>query len=235
MTRTSRVCVWTLTLALGSAALEPVWAWRAGSAQDQPPPLTPAQQQEFQRRLQEEDRRRIAEEERKNQERFRLTPLSVEIVVTRFQGDKKISSVPYTLAVNANESTGAAGGGVAQIRMGASVPVSSIAAPRGGPTGPVGPLTGPVNYRDIGTNIDCSAQRVADGSFQLRISVEDTSVYTNIQDKTTPTIGEMPVFRKFSSTNMLVMSDGQTREFTAATDRVSGEIVRVAVTLRVVK
>jgi hypothetical protein len=45
----------------------------------------------------------------------------------------------------------------------------------------------------------------------------------------------MPVFRKFSSTNMLVMRDGQTREFTAATDRVSGEVVRIAVTLRVVK
>jgi hypothetical protein len=34
---------------------------------------------------------------------------------------------------------------------------------------------------------------------------------------------------------MLVMKDGQTREFTAATDRVSGEVVRISVTLRVVK
>ena len=29
-----------------------------------------------------------------------LVPLEIEIVISRFQGDKKISSVPYVLAVN---------------------------------------------------------------------------------------------------------------------------------------
>jgi hypothetical protein len=45
----------------------------------------------------------------------------------------------------------------------------------------------------------------------------------------------MPVFRSFRSTNTLVLRDGQTRQFTAATDRVSGEVVRIDVTLNVVK
>ena len=128
------------------------------------------------------------------------------------------------------------GGGVAQLRMGADVPVPSIVAPKDNPAGPAGPMPGPVNYRTSGRVSTATRRRMKDGAFQLRISVEDTSVVHKCQDKATPgPRPEMPVFRKFSSTNMLVMKDGQTREFTAATDRVSGEVVRIAVTLRVVK
>jgi Sigma-70 region 2 len=161
----------------------------------------------------------------------RLVPLSVDVTVTRFQGEKKISSMPYMLAVNANKLGQA---GPALLRMGAKVPVSTIAAPPGNAAGPTGPLAGPVNYQDIGTNIDCTAKVVEEG-FELRVSVSDTSVYASIQDKATPTVGDMPVFRSFQSTNTLVLKDGQSREFTAATDRVSGEVIRIAVTLRVVK
>ena len=161
----------------------------------------------------------------------RLVPLSVDVMVTRYQGDKKISSMPYMLAVNANKLGQA---GPALLRMGAKVPVPTIAAPPGSPAGPAGPMPGPVNYQDIGTNIDCTA-KVVDQGFELRISVSDTSVYANIQDNATPTVGNMPVFRSYQSTNTLVLKDGQSREFTAATDRVSGEVIRIAVTLRVVK
>jgi hypothetical protein len=38
-----------------------------------------------------------------------------------------------------------------------------------------------------------------------------------------------------TAANNLVLRDGQTRQFTAATDRVTGEVVKVDVTLRVVK
>ena len=161
----------------------------------------------------------------------RLVPLSVDVMVTRYQGDKKISSMPYMLAVNANKLGQA---GPALLRMGAKVPVPTIAAPPGSPAGPAGPMPGPVNYQDIGTNIDCTA-KVVDQGFELRISVSDTSVYANIPDNATPTVGNMPVFRSYQSTNTLVLKDGQSREFTAATDRVSGEVIRIGVTLRVVK
>jgi hypothetical protein len=211
---------------LATAAIERVAAQEPGK-------LTPAQMQEIDRKMAAEARRQQEEARRAQLEELRLTPLSVDIVVARYQGEKRVSRLPYTLAVNANEM--ARGGGVAQLRMGANVPVPSIAAPKDNPAGPAGPMPGPVNYQEIGTNIDCSAQRMKDGGFQLSITVSDTSVYNNVDDQTTPTVGGMPVFRKFSSTNMLVMKDGQTREFTAATDRVSGEVVRVAVTLRVVK
>ena len=161
----------------------------------------------------------------------RLVPLSVDVIVTRYQGDKKISSMPYMLAVNANKLGQA---GPALLRMGAKVPVPTIAAPPGNPAGPAGPMPGPVNYQDIGTNIDCTA-KVVDEGFEVRISVSDTSVYANIPDNATPTVGNMPVFRSYQSTNTLVLKDGQSREFTAATDRVSGEVIRIGVTMKVVK
>ena len=162
----------------------------------------------------------------------RLVPLSVDVTVMRYQSEKKISSMPYMLAVNANKLGNA---GPALLRMGAKVPVPAIAAPAGNSSG--APAVTPpvsVNYQDIGTNIDCTA-KVVDEGFELRMSVSDTSVYANIQDKATPTVGNMPVFRSYQSTNTLVLKDGQSREFTAATDRVSGEVIRIAVTLRVVK
>ena len=47
-----------------------------------------------------------------------VTPLKVSVVVARFQGEKKLSSLPYTLSVNA--------GSRATLRMGAKVPVMMI-------------------------------------------------------------------------------------------------------------
>ena len=158
-----------------------------------------------------------------------LIPLDLQIVVARYQGDKKVSSLPFSVAVNANDPA------ASQLRMGAKVPVPSMMAPKGNSTGMSGPMPGPVHYQDVGTAIDCNAKSLDTGRFQVWVSVEDTSVYTNAQDGTTPTVGEMPVFRSFKSKNTLVLSDGQTRQFTAATDRVNGEVVKIDVTLRVVK
>ena len=91
----------------------------------------------------------------------RLVPLSVDVLVTRYQGDKKISSMPYMLAVNANKLGQA---GPALLRMGAKVPVPTIAAPPGNPGGPAGPMPGPVNYQDIGTNIAATRRWSTRGS-----------------------------------------------------------------------
>src|SRR5215216_1585525 len=77
-----------------------------------------------------------------------ITPLDVEVVISRYQGDKKISSLPYSLSVNAGGR-----GERTSLRMGASVPMPSMAPP----TVDGKPVTGmlqvnPVTYQDIGTN-----------------------------------------------------------------------------------
>jgi hypothetical protein len=171
-----------------------------------------------------------------------LIPLKVLVVVSRYQGEKKISSLPYTLSVNADDGpytdvTGAINsnpGGMVQLRMGAEVPVPAMAMPvvEGKPL----PTAGPVQYRKIGTDIDSSARILGDGRFSVYLSIEDTSVYADGQ--TAPglaRLNDIPTFRTFRSSTKLVLKDGESTQFTAATDKVSGETTRIDVTLTVMK
>jgi hypothetical protein len=159
-------------------------------------------------------------------ERGPLVPLDIEVVISRYQGEKRISSVPYQLAVNAE-------GGESKLRMGSEVPV--YAAIQTAPAAKDQPgLVRSYNYRSIGTTITSSARSAPDNRFEISLYVEDSSVYTG-SDKAVPGSEGIPVFRNFNSTNTLLLRDGQTRQYTAAVDRVSGEVVKVEVTLRIVK
>jgi hypothetical protein len=158
------------------------------------------------------------------------TPIEVEIVMSRYQGDKKVSSLPYLLTVNASDRTEET-----RLRMGASVPVPSM-APATGPDGKpitLGGFPSPVTYQDVSTEIDCRARPLGDGRFELFISVSDRALATSQEPNAT--IGNLPVIRTFQSSNSIILRDGQTRQFIAAADRITGEVVRVDVTLRVVK
>jgi hypothetical protein len=92
------------------------------------------------------------------------------------------------------------------------------------------------NYQNIGTQIDCSAIQAGDGRFELNISIEDSSIYVDDQVvKGVAKGNEPPIFRSFRSRNDLILRDGQSTEFTAATDRISGEVIRIDVTLKIMK
>ena len=93
------------------------------------------------------------------------------------------------------------------------------------------PAGGPVQYQDVGTNIDCTATALDDGRFMLTVSVEDTSVYPDDQGAAKGN----PSFRSFRVADTMTLRNGETTQFTAATDKVSGEQTRVDVTLTVVK
>ena len=154
-------------------------------------------------------------------------PLKVQIVIARYQGEKKISSMPYTLTMNANNR--------ANLRMGTKIPVMMVSsvgdvkAPDGKPI----PQVGPIQYQDVGTNIDCGSTVLDDGRILLGITVEDTSVYPEEQIPG-GTKGN-PAFRSFRATNSMVLRNGETGQFTTATDKVTGESVKVDVTLTVMK
>jgi hypothetical protein len=154
------------------------------------------------------------------------TPLKVTVLVSRFQGEKKLSSLPYTLSVNA--------GSRATLRMGAKVPVMMITSAN---VPKDVPQVGPVQYQDVGTDIDCMVWTAQDdGRYRLEITISDTSVYGDGPAATDnkPAPGN-PSFRSFRATDSMLLRDGQTSQFTTATDKVSGEIVKVDVTLTVVK
>jgi hypothetical protein len=168
------------------------------------------------------------------------TPLKIQVVISRNQGDKKISSLPYSLSVTGgggvdrDPGTGPRFIGRANLRMGAKVPVAStsytpIAAGGAG----VNPLVS-YQYQDVGTNIDCQVWSVEDGRFRVEITIEDSSVYPD--EKEIPgTVKGNPSFRSFRGSDSMLLRDGATAQFTTATDKVSGETVRVDVTLTVVK
>ena len=156
-------------------------------------------------------------------------PLKVEIVVSRYQGEKKISSIPYTLAVVA-----AAGGRgePARLRMGVDVPVPRSVATEG--TAPQTSYT----YRSVGTNIDCAARALEGGLFKLDLTVADTAVFVPEKDGGSAAqsrVSGVPAFRTFTSNFNLLLKSGQSAQHTAATDPVSGEVLRIDVTLTVLK
>ena len=145
------------------------------------------------------------------------TPLKLQFVISKYQGEKKISSVPYLLSVNANQ-----GGRPTSLRMGGNVPI------------PAAGSNGQLVYREFGTNIDVSVYSQTGQLFRVEVTLEESSVYMG--DKSlTPAPLAAPSFRTFKLTNNVVLKDGQTTQVTSAADPLTGDIVRVDLTLTVVK
>jgi hypothetical protein len=150
--------------------------------------------------------------------------LKVSLVFSRYQGDKKISSVPHTLWVTTGERT--------SLRLGTQIPVPTTMVKEG-----VGVQS--YNYRDVGTNIDCSAAALLDGAYRLGITITDSSVYYPDQSdaavRSSMASTGAPAFRNFNSTFTIVLKDGQTGQSTSVTDPVSGQVIKLDATLNVQK
>jgi len=173
---------------------------------------------------------------RSDQPKPALVPLKVQVVIARYKGEARISSMPYTMVVNAND--GWPGKRPASLRTGAQVPLATTTfTPVGdGKTPGTSPITS-YQYQKVGTNIDCSATSTDDGRYKLEISIDDTSVYPDNRtgQAAAPRPGDLPTLNNFRFDNSLLLKDGQTMQFTAATDKVTGEQTRIDVTLNVVK
>ena len=159
------------------------------------------------------------------------TPLKVQLVVSRYLGEKKISSIPYTLAVVGGPKSEAT-----RLRMGVDVPVPQTIIGEGSAT------KSSYTYRSVGTSIDCSARPHGDGVYLVDLAVSDTAVFMPDADKragdpASPTsrVPGVPAFRTFTSNFNLLLKDGQVAQHTAATDPVSGEVLRIDVTLTLIK
>jgi hypothetical protein len=152
--------------------------------------------------------------------------LKVQLVLSRFQGDKKISSLPYTLTVHADERN--RNTGRANLRLGTQLPITTMTRQSSEANAPLVPT---VQYRDVGTSIDCTVTAFDDGRFKLDLTVEDSSVDTATGGANT----SHPAFRSFRTADSLVLRDGQSTQYSTATDKVSGDVWKVDVTLNVVK
>jgi hypothetical protein len=152
--------------------------------------------------------------------------LRVQMVFTEKDGEKKISSLPYQLVLHSN-----APGRAAALRMGLRVPVSIS--------------TGQFQYMEIGTNLDGHAEKTEDGRFQLSFSIEKSSLYypaadqkaasTNDSESSSDKTPKQPTIQKFQAEINVLIRDGQTLEAMTATDPITGHVLRVDVTLTVLK
>ena len=153
--------------------------------------------------------------------------LKVQILLSRYQADKKVSSLPYTLMVTTDERNRNVGRGT--MRLGTQVPITTMARQSNEPSAPLVPT---VQYRDVGTNIDCIVTALEDGRFKVDLTVEDSSI------DTAPSGGSAnphPSFRSFRATDSMLLRDGQTAQSSTGTDKVSADVWKVDVTLTVVK
>jgi len=154
--------------------------------------------------------------------------LRVTVTIEKFQSDKKVSSLPYTLSVRADGSR-------ANLRVGTRVPVATTTFTPAADGKPASPIQS-YNYQDVGTSIDCSSAQPVDGQFKVDLSIDDNAIIgTDDRSPAGAARYDHPAFRSFRSSNTLLLRDGQSADYTMATDKVSGEVVKAHVSISVVK
>ena len=155
--------------------------------------------------------------------RSAFTLLRVQVAISRYQGDKKISSMPYLIPITIGGQTRV------NFNIGAQVPYPTTQT-----TDNV--KTPSYSYRNVGVSIIISNHMMVEaGLYKMDVYVEDTSLATSTQVQETPAIRGVPIFRSFSTNGTLLLRDGQSTQLATAGDPITGETMRVDVTLNVVK
>jgi hypothetical protein len=163
------------------------------------------------------------------------TPIKVTVVFSEYDGDKKIKSLPYTLYINAPDATELKPGWF-KLRVGTRVPVYT-----GG-----GGNNGNMTYMDVGTNIDARAAHTPENHFLMHLLLErswvEGDVLVPVQKPPEATVPDPhagsfrePIVRQFTSELDVKLREGQTLETNMATDPISGKVMKVEVSLSVVK
>ena len=163
--------------------------------------------------------------EKQTEVKKEITPVRVQVVFSEFEGEKKISSLPYTMLINAVE-----GGPTASLRVGLRVPVQTGSAPNA-----------QIQYVDMGTNLDGKVEKTEDGRYLLHLGVERSSAYSSGSAQKPASAGGaeitslQPVMQQFRTRMDLLFRDGQTIQSAVSTDPVTGHVLKVDVTLNVLK
>lgn len=153
-----------------------------------------------------------------------ISHVRIDLLLTEYDGQKKISSLPYTIYAESSPQQHRAQAG--KLRMGVRVPV------------PVDSSGNNFQYMDVGTNIDCNAWTLGEGAYDVSISVNRSSIYAPSQGENEGEqihAGGRMVIRNFSTDFDLELHDGETTDGTSATDPLNGHILKISVTLHVIK
>jgi hypothetical protein len=166
------------------------------------------------------------QEKPKSDENEKLAiPIRVQIVVSEFDGEKKISSMPYSFISITNERFG--GYYSTSLRNGIRIPVEIDSKDQ------------KTTYFDIGSNIDCGIRTVDDGRFHLYLIFEQSSLYPSPgSDDAKVQVSRpegQPLIRQFKSSVNVILKDGETSESVVSTDPLNGHTRKISATIHVVK
>src|SRR5260370_23814447 len=124
-------------------------------------------------------------------------PLRIQIAIARFEGEKKVANLPFTLMVNAGD------GPNTSLRMGVEGPI-----PVGAFLGPAGsPMPNQFQYKNVGINIDCRADDLKDGRYRVEARGEQSSV-TAAAARRSPNTAGPAVLRTFRTSVKGPLRDG---------------------------
>jgi hypothetical protein len=157
--------------------------------------------------------------------------VKLQVVLSEYDGQKKISTLPYTIPSVLTDKFSST-----SLRVGVRVPVNTSS--KNGESS--------VTYVDVGTNIDCRANRVADGRFDVDLKIDRSSLYVAFRDKEGNIQGrewasgdrppsDLPMIQQFRGDIGLLLRDGQGSETTVATDPITGRVLKVEAVLSVLK
>jgi len=156
----------------------------------------------------------------------KVTPLKMHVVLTEFDGDKKVKSLPYAFVVDSDRNAYQ----FTKMRVGSKVPIYAGAGKD-------------TQYIDVGTNIDCRVTRGEASTFRVELVVERSWVDSYVTLPGAKTAGEdksvapgpQPIIQQFKTEMEASLVDGQSAEVTQATDPVSGKMLKIEVSLSVLK
>lgn len=143
------------------------------------------------------------------------TTFKLRVVVSKFEGDKRISNEPYLLRVIPGQT--------ASLRLGSEVPVPTTSAGTSGTTS--------YTLQQSGIQISSTVSPASENKFKLSLSVTDRF------QSGTRDVGaiKIPIFSNRVISSNAILADGQSIQFTSGVDSVTGETWTVDVTLNVEK
>jgi len=138
-------------------------------------------------------------------------PVKLQIVFSKYEGERKTSSLPYTVFATAN-------GDRVQINVGTNVPIVGS--------------SGAVTYTNLGTNIDCTVTTES-GRYKVSVNLKDNYLVVPKPEAENANVrpADAQSYGQFSFSGSLTVKEGETKQIVSAADRASGEVVKVDITL----
>jgi Flp pilus assembly secretin CpaC len=155
--------------------------------------------------------------------RPRVVALRVQAVLSRAQGEHKTVSRPYTFTLATNNKF--------TLRQGTEVPIPVTTFEKDGKDATS------FQYKNVGANIELTADALDGERFLLGYAFEDSSLFYGQGSQAASAIKlreGVPAFDVMSLKGQLVLRDGQTATSTT-THPVTGEVTKLELTLSLLK